>query len=348
MKNLYIQLSQFHEHIIDADRIPVIIAAIFITIVVGMVSGPLRGNANPFFWQFYELLFGTIGDRLYNTRRSRSDLAFRSLIITVFALFFAFMLGRIFSRLTHGLGGYGTALEIILLSLSITSGAVWFILLRLYFVLDKDGSAKGGFYGISRSTRVNLIGLDDYGITRVAMGYVAYSFDKGLVAPCFWYLLGGLPVLFIYTVLAFLAWRFGKCGFSKGFGSVPLALEKLMGYVPSLLSGFLFMAAAAVTPTASLRKSLLMWWDIRNKAPYEQGGITLCSIAWPLNISLGGPVVDISGSAINNKWIGSDNASAKIDYKHLRRGIYINVIAHLLFLASLGSVYIYAGKFFNF
>ena len=338
-------LTQLNAYLIEAERIPVAILSIVITMVVGMITGPLRGNANPFFWQFYDLFFGTLGDRLDKPQRPRGDLIFRGFILTVFGVVMAFMIGRVVQRLTLGLHDHG-ATEVFFLCLSFTSGSVWFVLLRLYFAMDKQGSAKGAFYGLSRSTRFNLNSTDDFGITRAGMGFAAVSFDKGMVAPVLWYLVGGIPVLAVYNLLCMLVWRFGKCGHTTGFGVIPLALEKLMGFIPAYLTGFLFAAASALTPTARLTQSLLAWWAVKNKAPYEQGGPMLAALAWPLGIMIGGPVRDLSGFQLKNVWVGPEKATARLDHRHLRRGIYINFMAHLLFLASLGGAYFFSGRLF--
>lgn len=338
-------LTQLNALLIDPERIPVVILSIVITMVVGMVTGPLRGNAYPFFWQFTDLLFGALGDRLDKTGRKRGALIFRGFLISAFAILIAFMGGRLAAQVAEGQNDYGLT-EMLFLSLCLTSGSVWFVLLRLYFAMEKQGSAQGAFFGLARSARLNLNSTDDFGITRAGMGFAAASFDKGLVAPAFWYLIGGLPILAVYSVVSALAWRFGKCGHTSGFGTVPLELEKLMGFVPSYLTGFLFAAASAMTPTARLSQSLLAWWAVKNKAPYEQGGTALTALAWPLEIMIGGPVQDLSGTVLKNSWVGPEKASARLDHKHLRRGIYINFMAHLLFLASLGGAYFFSGRMF--
>lgn len=343
MKEIYTQL---HAQIMDADRIPFAIAALFLTIAMGMISGPIRGNANPFIWQIYDGLFGFLGDRMDNTSRQKGDLVFRGFLLTCLACVSSFLLGK---YLLSALGFYidKALIELVFVSICISSGAIWFVVLRLYFALQNNGSARGAFYGLSRSSRIDLNSTDDFGITRTGLCFLAVSFDKGLVAPLFWYLVGGIPVLSLYTCLAAMAWRFGKCGFTKGFGSVPLALERLMGMIPSLLAGVLFTAASSFTPTARFHKSLLSWWAVHDKAPYEQGGIPVSAIAWPLHISLGGPVQDLSGSTLKNLWVGPSGATAQLNSKHLQRGLYINIIAHLLFLAALSAAYVYSGHFFT-
>ncbi|MCB1783073.1 MAG: cobalamin biosynthesis protein [Alphaproteobacteria bacterium] len=333
--------TQLHAHLMNPDRIPYAMIAILVVAVVGMVTGPLGGNANPFLWQVYDVLFGRLGERLDKPGRGRADLMMRGFVVLVFALVLAYLLGRVSQSMVVLFPLYGLV-EILFLSLCLSAGSVWFALLRLYFTLEKEGKATGVFYAISRTSRVNLNSTDDYGIVRTAMGVAAVSFDRGLVAPVFWYLVGGLPLVFVYSVLAALVWRFGKGGTGSGFADIVLALEKIMGIVPTLLAGALFTAASGLTPTASLQKSLAVWREARGKVPYAQGGIMLAALAWPLGVSLGGPVQDLSGDTVKNKWVGPEGASAKLDYLHLRRALYMSAVAHLYFIAALGGAYLFS------
>lgn len=334
--------AQFHMQILDPERIPYAIIAVLLTILAGVVTGPLAGSANPFIWSLVDILFGGFGDRLDKTHRSRGDLVFRGFLMTVLVLFCALIIGYFFHGFVEKYTFYGL-IEPLLLSFMLTAGSVWFVLLRLYFALEKNSVGQGAYYAISRSMRRNLNAGDDFGITRAGMGFAARSFDKGLVNPVFWYLLGGLPLALVYTAMAGLAWRFGKDGFTKGFGAVPLALERLLGFFPSLYAAALISAASIFTPTAGIARSVIAWAGLNNRAPYEQGGYPLSALAWALNISLGGASQDLGGSAIKGEWVGPEGATAQLDHKHLRRALYMSLIAHFLFLLSLGSAFIWAG-----
>lgn len=333
--------TQLHEMLMDPDRIPYAMAAILLVMAGGIVAGPLAGNAGPLFFGVYDILLGRLGERMDRAGRPKGDLMFRGFILTVFAVVLAFFLGKIVHRLTALPMSYGL-IEVAGLSLCLTAGAVWHALLGLYSALEKKGQARGAFYTIARSARTDLNATDDSGIIRAAIGFAAITFDKGLVAPVLWYLIGGLPLAFVCTGLAAVAWRFGKSGHTEGFGAVPLALDKLMGVIPSLLAGGLFCTASVITPAASIFQSVRAWWPAKDKAPYAQGGMMLAAAAWPLNIILGGPVRDLSGAALKNAWVGPDGASAKVGKDHLKRAIYMDVIAHFLFLAALGGAYVFS------
>ncbi|MCB1651570.1 MAG: cobalamin biosynthesis protein [Alphaproteobacteria bacterium] len=341
MDNIFDTLKHWHNALIDTDRIPVILGAILLTAILGMIRGPFLGNIYPFIWQAFEKLLGRIGDKMDNPKRSPSALMFRGLLITIIALGLAFVIGQGVSltALTTNI-----FVEIVLLSLLITSGTVWFALLRLYFAMDKKQLTPGAFYDIARSTRTDLNAGDDHGIVRRAMSLSVKSFDKGLIAPALWYLIGGFPAAIIYSALAVISWRHGREGSGSSLSAIPMALEKLMAFVPSLYAAALITLAATFTPTAKLHKGLASWINGKNRASYEQGGPALSALAWALNLSLGGPGVDLSGTPIKGAWVGPEGASAKVSHKDLRYTIYISVISHLLFIASLIGAYIWSGS----
>ncbi len=340
---MYDNYLDFHNYFMDAQRIPFVVVAIIITALAGMITGPLAGNANPFIWGVYNTLFGAAGDKLDRANRKPKDLFFRGTIFTVILLVFALVVGKPLAQFTT----QSSAVEGLIVIASISTGSIWYMVLKLYFTLQKEGKAEGGYFGLARSARVDLNSIDDFGITREGLAYSAISFDKGLVAPSLWYLIGGVPFLFIYSMISFASWRFGKQGFTNGFGRAALALEKLMGYVPSLFSGALYTLASVVAPSANMVQSFKAWWQAKDKAPYEQGGVMLSALAWSLSISLGGPVRDMSGETLGKVWVGPENASAKVDAFHLKRGIVINISAHLIFILSLSSAYVYSGNFFE-
>jgi adenosylcobinamide-phosphate synthase len=334
------QFLQWHAQIMDVDRIPTLLAAIMLSCIVGVITGPLLGNANPFLWNVFGKIFGNFGDRLNRHNRPQGDLILRGFIVTIVALALALVLGRYLEALTPLFDIYSLG-KITILSLTLTSGTIWFALLRLYFAMEKKQVGQGAYYAIAHTTRRNLTAGDDYGITRAALYLSARSFDKGLVAPALWYIIGGLPAAIIYAALAALSWRFAKDGFNTGFAAIPMALERLMGFIPSIIAAMIITAAASITPTAKLQKGIAAWLGHKNRSPYEQGGFPLSALAWSLNVSLGGASQDISGSAIKAEWVGPDGATAQVSHRHLHRAMFINVIAHIILIASLLALYVW-------
>jgi len=339
-------LAQWHTNFFDPDRIPTVLAAMLLCVVIGMITGPMAGNANAFLWQFIDRIIGKFGDKIDKPSRPQADLIFRGFLITTLVIIIMGAMGKGFESIIAANPLHGFT-QIIILSLGLSVGTVWFSLLKLYFAQDHEKNqgkvVKGAYLGIARSTRSDLTTADDFGITRMGMNFAARSFDKNMVTPVIWFLIAGYIGLCLYAGLAALSWRFGKDGATKGFGATALALEKLLGFFPSILSGILITLAGLFTPTAKLHKGIAAWLGHKNRASYEQGGFALSAMAWSLNVSLGGPAKDLKGDAIKNAWVGPQSATAKNNHKHLRRAIYINVIAHILFVVTLLSLYVWSG-----
>ncbi len=330
-----------HAHIFDAERLPVAMVALIIVTLVGMARGVIGGNANPFFWHLIDIAFGNLGTRMNKVGRPKGDLIFRSFILCVFVACVSLLIGRGIVLLSAHYPVW-SLIEILALCLLLSSGAVFATAGRLYKALNDKKVREGAYLTIARSTLTNLSQSDDYTITRVGMGLTLKSFDKSVVAPILWYLIAGLTGAYLYAGLATLAWRFGKEGFSNGFGQTPLALEKLMGFVPNMLAGIFIALAGILTPTAGMSRAFLGFFAKKGRAKYAQGGLPLTAAAFALNVSLGGPTQDLEGHSIKRGWVGSPKATAQLDAKHLHRVLYISFMAHLLFLASLSGAMIFA------
>lgn len=320
--------------IASSDRLLVSMGAILLVSIIGYVTGPISGNANPMLWILLDRLFG-VGRKSYKLDRSSSSLSFRGVLFGFLYILTAAALGAGAYYIIKHHAAF-LPLEILLLSFLLSGGGVWLSLTKLYQAL-KEGSRleKGSYRPIAVSTRSDLNTTDDYGIARVGIGYMPKVFDKALVAPLFWYLVGGLPLAYLYAGIACAAWALSKEGFARNFGDFILRLETLFGFLPHIIAGIFMMAAALFTPTAQMSRvfPLLIKW--RGRARYAEGGFPLTVTAYALNVSLGGPVQDLDGSVIKHGWIGPPSATAKVDKGHLKRAVYMSVMGYVLVFAAL-------------
>jgi adenosylcobinamide-phosphate synthase len=326
--------SAAHAQVFDPERLPVAVCALMLVIGAGLLFGPAGGNANPIFWRTVDFLFGPLASRLDKTERNARDLATRGLIVTITAMIMAAMVGVFWQTLSEHVPNW-RIVDIIALSFLLAAGAGWRAMARLRAAIGGKDGVKGAFYALALTSRTNLASSDEFTITRAAIGMGAKLFDKGVVAPILWYLIAGLPGAYLYAALAALSWRFGKEGFTKGFGATALALERLMGLIPNLFSGLMLALAGLLTPTAGMTRSFLGLIAGGGRAGYHEGGAPVTALAHALKVSLGGPTQDLDGSAIQRGWAGPQGATARLEAAHLKRGIYILVMAHLLFIAAL-------------
>lgn len=327
-------------YIFNADRLPVAIGAMLIVCLAGVLTGPLANNAAPLYWRLIDALFGKAGAKMDKPGREVGDLAFRGFILCTVMMGLSFLIGRS--------GVYGWQLwpdyrlvEIAFLIPLLAGGALWHALARVKQALESDQNVKGAFRTIALTGRSDLLQNDDHTITRTGMGLAVRLLDKGMVAPVFWYLIGGLPMAYLYAALAAFVWRFGRDGHGAGFANLALGLEKLMGFIPSLLAGMLVTLAALFTPTAQMSRAL----GGVKAAPYDEGGWPVSAAAYAMNVTLGGATRDLEGVAIHRAWTGPQGSSAQLGAKHIHRALYLAIMAHLLWAAALIGIFVISGNF---
>lgn len=335
-------IASIHEHIFDPARLPIAIAALVLSVLLGAVLGPVGGSANPVLWRFLDGLLGGLGRRLDRADRDEADLIFRGFILTAIGMAVAFFIGKYAMYLSE-LYPEWNLVDMIALLFVTSSASVWSAQGKLYKALSSNNLVKGAFYAIVRTTRINLAEADEYTITRTGMAMGARAFDKMIVGPLLWYLILGLPAAFLYAGLAALSWRFGRDGFTKGFGRLALELEKLMGFVPNLIAGLLIALAGVFTPTGRMSGALTGFFAQKGKAPYFEGGWPVTATAFALNVSLGGAAQDLDGRALKRTWAGPEKATAQLSAQHLRRAGYIVFMAHILWLAALLGAMLISG-----
>lgn len=331
-------IPEFISHIIDSiaspDRLNAAAIAMIIVSLFGLLLGAASGNANPYLWGILEKIFGGFARKTYKVNRSVASLQFRGAILLTLYLLITGIVAAVavlIERHYH-LAGF---MDPILLTLALSGGATWAALVKLHHAVRAEEKKnlelpKGSFYEIAVSTRSNLNTTDSHGIIRNGIGFVATSFDKGVVAPLFWYLMGGLPAAYIYCGIAAARWSLSKEGFAKGIGSLALALEKFFGFVPQIISSVILAIAALLTPSAGFTRSFIGMMSSAGRAPYAEGGLPLTTLAYGLGVSLGGPVEDIDGSVLKRAWVGAKGSSARVERHHLRMAIYLSIMAFII------------------
>lgn len=324
--------------IASPDRLLVAIIALLMVGLFGLITGPLSGNANPYFWALFDRMIGNVARRGYIKTKSTSTLLFRGSVFTFLFILLAAIFGSVLYMVKRYLPLNGV-MEPLLLSLLCAGGAVMVSVYRLYLALMRDAKVKddkrGSFGPIAISTRTDLNTVDDFGIARIGVGFIPVAFDRGLILPLFWYLIGGLPLAFLVTGITAAKWALAKNGFAKGYGALALSLETLVGFVPRILSSFLLIISAILTPHAGITRSLISIFSFKNQAPSAEGGLPLTIMAYALNVSLGGPVQDVDGSSLQQKFVGPKQASARVDASVLKQACYMGAMAHILLLGIL-------------
>jgi adenosylcobinamide-phosphate synthase len=126
--------------------------------------------------------------------------------------------------------------------------------------------------------------LDEHGVARAAVESAAENFADGVVAPAFWFLVGGLPGLIVYKLVntadSMIGHRTEK---HRHFGWAAARLDDLMNLAPARLTAVVFAVA-----DLSVRGLRTAWRDAAgHRSP--NAGWPEASAASILGLALAGP-----------------------------------------------------------
>ena len=171
--------------------------------------------------------------------------------------------------------------------------------------------------------------LDEEGVAAAALESLAESFNDGVVAPLFWFLIGGLAGLFAYKAVNTADSIIGhreepyRC-----FGWAAARADDLMNLIPARIAGGLLALAAGRGWRTMLRDAA--------KHASPNSGWPEAAMAGALCVQLGGPA-SYDGVAHDRPTFGDGPRPSPLD---LRRGLglYLRACAILAAALALGGL----------
>lgn len=342
-----------------ALRIPYAVSAIllssFLALLLHFLAGNKVKNFTPAWWRLLNNVIGALEGKLNRPNRGESTLVFRGGVLTILCVLLSCGIGAFLEKsLSHAqtylagsdyefsfLSAYAADLLLVLFIVpTLFAGGLWwssYILAKGIGRKSESLGETGVYYALSQSTRLNLTLADDYTLIRLNILFMIRAFDKMLVVPIFWYLIGGLPLLYAYSGLAYMRWRLGKEGMPHGFGRFAQRLERIFGFIPSMVTCIIILLAVFFTPKASFLRAIRGVYASKQGhfSPYAQGGRPVTIASWALNMSLGGAFIDYDGANIKYKWVGTDKSTARLEPAYLRRSLYLMAVSLLILVLIL-------------
>ncbi|MGN0707531.1 MAG: adenosylcobinamide-phosphate synthase CbiB [Faecalibacterium sp.] len=142
---------------------------------------------------------------------------------------------------------------------------------------------------VSRIVGRDTAGLSAQGVTKAAIETVAENSSDGVIAPLFYFLLGGAPLALTYKAINTMDSMVGyKNERYLFFGRAAAHLDDLANYLPSRLAGFLWTAAAALTGN-SFSGAWRIWRRDRRRHASPNSAQTESACAGALGVQLAGP-----------------------------------------------------------
>ncbi|MEE0741861.1 MAG: adenosylcobinamide-phosphate synthase CbiB [Emergencia sp.] len=205
---------------------------------------------------------------------------------------------------------------------------------KVYFALEKSDPA-GARKALSMIVGRQTAHLDEEQITKAAVETVAENTSDGVIAPMFYFILGGAPLAFAYKAINTLDSMIGyKNDKYLYFGRFAAKLDDAANFIPARITAVLMIAASFVLRYDAKGALRIFKRDRKNHAsPNSAQSESVCAGA--LQIQLAGDAVYF-GKLYKKPFIG--DKIQKVQPKHIRKAIHLmygaSVIALLLIVAA--------------
>ena len=202
-------------------------------------------------------------------------------------------------------------------------------------VMDKN--LKGARIRLSHIVGRDTDTLDEKGILKATIESLAENASDGIIAPLFYFAIGGLPLAITYKAINTMDSMVGyKNDKYKNFGWAAAKLDDIANYIPARITGMLIsISSTIVSPslftlfTCSLKT---MFRDGR-KHPSPNSGMPEAAMAGALGVRLGGPS-SYWGLVVEKPYIGEEIQYRKNLYLEAsKKAITITKITALLGLS---------------
>jgi len=128
--------------------------------------------------------------------------------------------------------------------------------------------------------------LDESKVSAAAIESVAENASDGIIAPLFFFALGGLPAAFAYRFINTADSMLGYHDEEREWlGKVPARLDDLLNFIPARLAG-LFIVLSAPFCGASLSQAWKIMWRDSSQTASPNAGIPMSAMAGALGVEL--------------------------------------------------------------
>jgi adenosylcobinamide-phosphate synthase len=184
-------------------------------------------------------------------------------------------------------------------------------------VVDVADALERGGLAMGRAAVAKVVGrnpaaLDQSGVCRAAIETLAENFSDGVIAPAFWFVIGGLPGMVAYkaanTADSMIGHRTQR---HEAFGWAAARIDDLVNLPASRLAACLLLMAATLKPdVAPLAAARAVRRDARrHRSP--NAGWCEAAMAGALGLKLAGPRV-YGDVIVDDAWMGDGRTMATV------------------------------------
>lgn len=275
--------------------------------------------------QFPAHLAHEVERRLNRDHRSISERESRGMLMVAFAIFFAIVAGELLGSLTRHL----PFIEIIILTVALPVRPSWDIASQIVKQL-KNNNLAGARQALDGTVWKHHAVLDEPSVARAGIELLAVNYSEKIIGPAIWYMVFGLPGLFVSKMVYVLEEILVRPGGGPHyFSKATSAVHYVLHYPTSRLAAVLWLVASLFTPSGKVGETISQMTVGINKAPPQV--MSLIASAVVLKLSLGGP----SSAYASEGWVGT--GSAKATAGDVKRALYLFALLNLMLFVMLGA-----------
>jgi adenosylcobinamide-phosphate synthase len=203
---------------------------------------------------------------------------------------------------------------------------------------------KTGDLEIARGRLAMIVGrethsLDHKGILKATVETLAENASDGIVAPLFYFALGGLPLAMAYKAVNTLDSMVGyKIEKYRNFGWAAARLDDIANYIPARITGILIVVSSFILNLsfATCRLSLKTMLRDGRKHYSPNSGVPEAAMAGALGVQLGGPSM-YGGLLVEKPFIGEERSGVRSQESGVK-DVYLNGSENALSLVKITSL----------
>ena len=200
--------------------------------------------------------------------------------------------------------------------------------------LDKARSKVGWIVG--RDTDELTVGE----VTRGTVETIAENIVDGIISPLFYFMIGGVPLAFLYRAVNTLDSMVGyKNDKYQDFGMFAARVDDVFNYIPARLTALL-LALAALILRYNVYGTVVTIWRDASKHPSPNSGFSEAGVAGALGIRLGG-LNYYGGVASQRAYMGKP--CTELAPIHIKQTIQMMYITTCLFVIGI-TIFLWCQK----
>ena len=231
---------------------------------------------------------------------------------------------------------FGWVLEVVVLAVFLAQKSLYDHVARVAQGLKEEGLA-GGRAAVSQIVGRDPEQLDAPAVCRASIETLAENFSDGVVAPVFWYAVGGLPGVLAYKALNTADSMIGhRTERHEAFGWASARLDDIANWPAARLSALFAVVAAAILPGMAPREAARSVFRDAGKHRSVNAGWPEAAFAGALGLRLAGPRV-YGGETVTDAWMGSGREAATV--ADISRSLALFVMACAVMAVSIAVLW---------